>query len=97
MALDLLERMLVFNPNKRISVQQARARCRTPRLQPRNYLAFLVTLPQALEHPYLATLHDPSVGINAQRSTTSYLFEASNSKLTHSAPGGAGGACAICV
>uniref|UniRef100_A0A0A9Z9Z1 Mitogen-activated protein kinase FUS3 n=1 Tax=Lygus hesperus TaxID=30085 RepID=A0A0A9Z9Z1_LYGHE len=50
LAVDLLEKMLVFDPNKRISVDEA------------------------LEHPYLASLHDPKIEIVAP-TTWSHDFE----------------------
>lgn len=87
MVLDLLDKMLVFDPTKRVrrpslppaptqprsthrSPPQGRARVRaqlssaqlTPsRPRPCPLGRRRISVQQALEHPYLATLHDPAV------------------------------------
>jgi len=54
LAVDLLQKCLMFNPNKRISVEEA------------------------LEHPYLSTMHDPTV----EPVTTPFNFEFEDEDLS---------------
>mmetsp|Transcript_42494 Transcript_42494/g.136317 ORF Transcript_42494/g.136317 Transcript_42494/m.136317 type:complete len:374 (+) Transcript_42494:402-1523(+) len=58
LAIDLLEKMLVFNPEKRITVEEA------------------------LEHPYLASLHDPAVEPVSERP---YEFDFEDEELKEDA------------